>query len=102
MILDIPIHPVTEGNAVTLRCRKKNNPTSNIADFYKHGAHIGTGYKGDVIIPSVSKFDEGPYKCTISGAGESAESWLSVGVRHISFMQMIKFPASSEDHIKLT
>lgn len=78
VILEIPIHPVTEGNAVTLRCRKKNNPTSNIADFYKHGAHIGTGYKGDVIIPSVSKFDEGPYKCTISGAGESAESWLSV------------------------
>ncbi|XP_044198408.1 high affinity immunoglobulin gamma Fc receptor I-like [Thunnus albacares] len=78
VILESPAHPVMEADDVTLRCRKKNTALSHIADFYKHGLHFGTGYKGEMTIHSVSKSDEGPYKCSISGAGESAESWLTV------------------------
>ncbi|XP_051251153.1 uncharacterized protein LOC127360712 isoform X4 [Dicentrarchus labrax] len=37
---------------------------------------------GNLIIQSVSKCDEGLYKCRISGAGESPESWLSVKEYH--------------------
>ncbi|XP_018559729.2 low affinity immunoglobulin gamma Fc region receptor III [Lates calcarifer] len=78
VILESPVHPVTEGESVTLRCRKRNTPINHIADFYRYSFRIGTGYKGDLIIPSVSKSDEGLYKCSISGSGESAESRLTV------------------------
>ncbi|XP_072233016.1 low affinity immunoglobulin gamma Fc region receptor III-A-like [Leuresthes tenuis] len=78
VILECPAHPVKGGDSVTLRCRKHNDPTTRIADFYRHGVHINTGYNGEMIIHSASKSDEGPYKCSISGFGESAESWLAV------------------------
>ena len=66
-----------EGEAVTLRCRSKE--TSNLkADFYKDGRFIGAYSTGNMTIYSVSKSDEGLYKCRISGAGESAESRLTV------------------------
>ncbi|XP_067380114.1 low affinity immunoglobulin gamma Fc region receptor III-A-like isoform X2 [Channa argus] len=78
VILDSPIHPVMEGDSVTLRCRKKKTPTDHIADFYNHGFYIGTGYNGEMTIRSVSKSDEGPLKCSISGAGDSPERWLTV------------------------
>lgn len=78
MILESPIEPVMEADAVTLRCRKNKTPINHIADFYKDGSYIGTGYKGEITIRSVSKSDEGPYKCSISGAGESPERRLTV------------------------
>ncbi|XP_071315702.1 low affinity immunoglobulin gamma Fc region receptor III-A-like [Trachinotus anak] len=80
VILESPDHPVTEGQSVTLRCRNKKTSTNHIADFYRYGLHTGTGYNGEMTIHSVSKSDEGPYKCRLSGAGESAESWLTVRV----------------------
>ncbi|XP_051251140.1 uncharacterized protein LOC127360703 isoform X3 [Dicentrarchus labrax] len=77
VILDIPALPVMERETVTLCCRKK--ASSNLpADFYKDGRFNRTVYKGKLTIHNVSKSDEGLYKCKISGAGESAESWLSV------------------------
>lgn len=77
MILDIPAVPVIEGDDVSLRCQK--GKTSNLtAQFYMDGFHISTGYNGELTIPSVSNSDEGLYKCSISGDGESAESWLTV------------------------
>ncbi|XP_078020315.1 low affinity immunoglobulin gamma Fc region receptor II-like isoform X3 [Epinephelus lanceolatus] len=79
VILESPAVPVPEGDAVTLSC--KNETTSGrIADFYKDGALILTGYAGNVTIRSVSKSDEGLYKCDIIGVGESAESLLTVTV----------------------
>ncbi|XP_067380110.1 low affinity immunoglobulin gamma Fc region receptor III-B-like [Channa argus] len=80
VILDSPIHPVMEGDSVTLRCRKTETATDHIADFYSHGIYIGTGYNGEMTIHSVSKSDEGPLKCSISGAGDSPERWLTVTV----------------------
>ncbi|XP_019134095.2 sialoadhesin-like [Larimichthys crocea] len=80
VILDIPVAPVTEGEAVTLSCRNKT-PSNISASVYKNGILMKNVTTGNLIINSVSKCDEGLYKC-ISRAGESPESWLSVKEFH--------------------
>ncbi|XP_042337958.1 low affinity immunoglobulin gamma Fc region receptor II-like [Plectropomus leopardus] len=79
VILESPALPVTEGDAVTLRCKNRMTSSDCIADFYKNGSRTGTGYKGNITIHNVSKSDEGLYKCIIADE-ESAESWLAVRV----------------------
>ncbi|XP_071391195.1 low affinity immunoglobulin gamma Fc region receptor III-A-like isoform X2 [Centroberyx affinis] len=78
VILESPVHPVMEGDAVTLRCRTQTTPSNLPADYYKDGFLIRTGSTGEMTIHNVSKSDEGLYKCNISGVGESPESWLAV------------------------
>ncbi|KAI3376725.1 hypothetical protein L3Q82_016484, partial [Scortum barcoo] len=78
VILESPALPVMEGDTVTLRCRNKKTTSNYISDFYKDSSQIETGYTGSMTLHNVSKSDEGFYKCVIPGAGESAESWLSV------------------------
>ncbi|XP_070849828.1 high affinity immunoglobulin epsilon receptor subunit alpha-like [Chaetodon trifascialis] len=78
VIMESPVHPVTEGDAVTLRCRKQETSSDLKADFFKDGHLIRNSSAGEMTIHSVSKSDEGLYKCSISGAGESPESWLLV------------------------
>ncbi|XP_019122626.2 low affinity immunoglobulin gamma Fc region receptor II-a-like [Larimichthys crocea] len=82
VILESPAVPVTEGAAVTLRCRSKRISSTHIADFYKDGLFIGSSFTGEKIIQHVSKSDEGLYKCSISDSGESAESRLAVRELH--------------------
>ncbi|KAF7650032.1 hypothetical protein LDENG_00132300 [Lucifuga dentata] len=84
VILEAPVLPVTEGDAVSLRCKTKT-PSEHIADFYKDGAHKEITYTGEMTIQHASKSDEGFYKCAISGFGESPESLLAV--RHNRTMQ---------------
>ncbi|XP_019114339.2 low affinity immunoglobulin gamma Fc region receptor II-like [Larimichthys crocea] len=81
VILESPAVPVMEGKAVTLHCRSKISSVY-IADFYKDGFLIGTGPVGELTISSVSKSNEGLYKCRISDFGESPESWLAVRALH--------------------
>uniref|UniRef100_A0A3Q3FPE2 Ig-like domain-containing protein n=1 Tax=Labrus bergylta TaxID=56723 RepID=A0A3Q3FPE2_9LABR len=76
VILESPIS-VVEGEAVTLRCRHKTTSSNLSADFYKDGRLIRRSSTGNLSIPSVSKRDEGFYKC-ISGGRESAESLMAV------------------------
>ncbi|XP_038554009.1 Fc receptor-like protein 5, partial [Micropterus salmoides] len=78
VILESPVLPVKEGDAVTLRCRKKETSFDLKADFYKDGHLIRNSSSVEMTIHSVTKSDEGLYKCRISGAGESAESQLTV------------------------
>ncbi|XP_070849838.1 Fc receptor-like A [Chaetodon trifascialis] len=78
VILQVPARPVEEGFDVILHCRNKNSQSKHIADIFKDGFHLGTQYKSNVTIQNVSKSDEGLYKCSISGAGESPESRLTV------------------------
>ena len=78
VILERPVVPLTEWEDVTLGCRKKNTSSNLPADFYKDGLHVGSSSTGEMTIHSVSKSDKGLYKCIISGAGESPESWLHV------------------------
>nr|XP_020505978.2 low affinity immunoglobulin gamma Fc region receptor II-b-like isoform X2 [Labrus bergylta] len=78
VILESPIS-VVEGEDVTLRCRNKTT-SHNPADFYKDGRLIGRSSTENMTIPGVTKRNEGLYKCTISGGGESAESRMVVQV----------------------
>ncbi|XP_041841951.1 Fc receptor-like protein 5 [Melanotaenia boesemani] len=78
VILESPALPVMERESVTLSCRNKMASSNFTADFYKNGRHINSSSSGTVTIHSVSKSDEGLYKCGISGVGESAESRLAV------------------------
>ncbi|XP_030609945.1 Fc receptor-like protein 3 [Archocentrus centrarchus] len=78
VILESPVHPVQEGDAVTLRCTNKSISFSSHANFYKDGLFIGNSSTGIVTIHKVSKSDEGFYKCNIYGAGSSPASWLAV------------------------
>ncbi|XP_040887630.1 uncharacterized protein LOC121177374 [Toxotes jaculatrix] len=78
VILEIPARPVMEGTDVILHCRSTKTQSQHITDFYKDGSLLGTLDSRDMIIPRVSKSDEGLYKCSISGVGESPASWLTV------------------------
>ncbi|XP_030608857.1 Fc receptor-like protein 5 [Archocentrus centrarchus] len=78
VILESPAVPVLEGEAVTLHCRNKTTSSNFTADFYKDGLHISSSSTGSMSIHRASRLHEGVYKCSISGAGESPESWLKV------------------------
>ncbi|XP_070849825.1 low affinity immunoglobulin gamma Fc region receptor III-A-like [Chaetodon trifascialis] len=79
VILDSPVLPVMEGDTVTLRCRQKQTSSSILtAEFFKDGHFMESSSAAEMTIHSVSTSNEGLYKCSISGAGESPESWLAV------------------------
>ncbi|XP_065326277.1 uncharacterized protein LOC134623804 [Pelmatolapia mariae] len=78
VILESPAVPVMEGEAATLSCRNKTTSSNFTAEFYKDGIPIRNSSTGNMTIGRVSKSDEGLYKCSISGAGESPVSWLNV------------------------
>ncbi|XP_076581577.1 low affinity immunoglobulin gamma Fc region receptor II-b-like [Chaetodon auriga] len=82
VILKTPVLPVPEGEAVTLRCTNRTSSSNLTAEFYKDGLLIGSSSTGNMTIFHVSKSDEGLYKCNISGAGESLNSWLAVRAGH--------------------
>ncbi|KAF4088762.1 hypothetical protein AMELA_G00058400 [Ameiurus melas] len=79
VILESPVHPVTEGHPLTLRCLYRY-PKSSIlrADFYKDGSVLQTQTTGEMIIYNVSKSDEGFYHCKHPERGESPKNWVSV------------------------
>ncbi|XP_039907839.1 Fc receptor-like protein 5 [Simochromis diagramma] len=78
VILQSPVFPVFEGNNVTLRCISKTTHTNQRANFYKDDGLIDRSPSDNMEINSVSRSDEGRYKCNISGVGTSPESWLHV------------------------
>ncbi|XP_073712769.1 cell adhesion molecule CEACAM5-like [Misgurnus anguillicaudatus] len=80
VILDSPVHPVTEGDPLTLRCLYRYKNSSNLrAEFYKDGSVVQNQTTGDMmIIPTVSKSHEGFYYCKHPERGESPKSWISV------------------------
>uniref|UniRef100_A0A3B5Q162 Ig-like domain-containing protein n=1 Tax=Xiphophorus maculatus TaxID=8083 RepID=A0A3B5Q162_XIPMA len=86
VILVSPVHPVTEGDPVTLSCRdKKQNLLSNVF-FYHNDKLINNDGREELNISAVSKSDEGFYKCQHSGK-ESPRSWMSVRdqLKHIKY-----------------
>ncbi|KAF4088755.1 hypothetical protein AMELA_G00058440, partial [Ameiurus melas] len=79
VILESPVHPVTEGHPLTLRCLYRYTQPPNLrADFYKDGSVLQTQTTGEMIIYNVSKSDEGFYHCKHPERGESLKSWISV------------------------
>ncbi|XP_062301377.1 low affinity immunoglobulin gamma Fc region receptor III-like [Scomber scombrus] len=98
VILESPAHPVLEGEDVTLYCKNKRTQSKHIADFYKDGSSLGTRYTGNLSIQNVSKSDEGLYKCSISGAGESPESWLKIS-KQTPYEKTTDSPHSVSPHL---
>ncbi|XP_065109058.1 leukocyte immunoglobulin-like receptor subfamily B member 3A [Paramisgurnus dabryanus] len=79
VILDSPVHPVTEGDPLTLHCLYRYKKPSNLrTEFYKDGFLLQSQTTGDMmIIPTVSKSHEGFYYCKYPERGESSKSWIS-------------------------
>ncbi|XP_031158506.1 uncharacterized protein LOC116052120 [Sander lucioperca] len=78
VILESPVLPVMDGDALTLSCRTKMTSSNLRADFYKDGHLISSSSTGEMTLHSVSKSDDGLYMCSISGVGESPQSWLTI------------------------
>ncbi|XP_051570110.1 B-cell receptor CD22-like isoform X2 [Myxocyprinus asiaticus] len=85
VILESPVHPVTEGDSLTLRClHRYSNPSDLTADFYKDGSLLQKQTTGEMIIHTVSKSHEGFYYCKHTERGESPKSWISVRASPVS------------------
>ncbi|XP_051995104.1 Fc receptor-like protein 5 [Xyrauchen texanus] len=85
VILESPVHPVTEGDSLTLRCLYRyKNPSVLTADFYKDGSLLQNQTTGEMIIPTVSKSHEGFYSCKHTERGESPKSWISIRASPVS------------------
>ncbi|XP_035530993.1 low affinity immunoglobulin gamma Fc region receptor II-a-like [Morone saxatilis] len=78
VILESPIRPVMEGDAVVLSCRNNTSSASLPAVFYKDGLFIGSSSTGNMTIHYVYQSHEGLYMCNVSGVGQSKGSWLAV------------------------
>uniref|UniRef100_A0AAR2JSH1 Ig-like domain-containing protein n=1 Tax=Pygocentrus nattereri TaxID=42514 RepID=A0AAR2JSH1_PYGNA len=79
VILDSPVHPVTEGDPLTLHCLYRDPKPSNLtAEIYKGDSLLQTQTTGEMNIHTVSKSDEGLYHCKHPEKGESPQSWISV------------------------
>ncbi|XP_076836016.1 uncharacterized protein LOC143481756 isoform X2 [Brachyhypopomus gauderio] len=81
VILESPVHPVTERDPLTLHCLLRPTVTSDLRpDLYKDGLLIQNQTAGEMTIHTVSKSDEGLYHCKHPERGESPHSWVSVRV----------------------
>ncbi|XP_046707397.1 Fc receptor-like protein 5 [Silurus meridionalis] len=79
VILDSPVHPVTEGCSLTLRCLYRK--TTAGMGFYKDDSVLQSKTTLDMTISSVSTSDEGFYHCKNPERGDSPKSWISVRVQ---------------------
>ncbi|XP_051981524.1 B-cell receptor CD22-like isoform X2 [Xyrauchen texanus] len=81
VILESSVHPVIEGDTLTLHCLHRSTNSSILtADFYKDGSLLQNQTTGEMSIPTVSKSHEGFYSCKHGERGQSPESWISVTV----------------------
>ncbi|XP_047674869.1 Fc receptor-like protein 5 isoform X2 [Tachysurus fulvidraco] len=108
VILYSPVHPVTEGHDLTLRClfRNKKIPGSGV-DFYKNDSILYSQTTGEMTISNVSKSDEGFYHCKHQERGESLKSWVSVrGRSHVgasmSVLRLISSLVTVSVYLQLT
>ncbi|XP_026138865.1 uncharacterized protein LOC113115486 [Carassius auratus] len=77
VILESPVHPLTEGDNLILRCLYQlKTPSYLRADFYKAGSLI-QNQTTEMSITTVSKSHQGFYYCK-HPRGESPKSWISV------------------------
>ncbi|XP_035375890.1 Fc receptor-like protein 5 [Electrophorus electricus] len=80
VILDSPVHPVTEGDSLTLRCLLNKTSSNLISYFYKDGSLFWNQTTGQITIHVISKSDEGLYCCEYPERRASPQSWVSVRV----------------------
>ncbi|XP_076018588.1 uncharacterized protein LOC143010241 [Genypterus blacodes] len=77
VLLESPVHPVTEGDPVTLVCLIRSGSVISSGAFYKNNILIQNNTDGKMTIPAVSKSDEGIYKCE-HATSQSLQSWMAV------------------------
>lgn len=78
ILLVSPVHPVTEGDSVSLSCKLRRKAFDSIVFFYRNDIQvIQNDSRRELNISAVSKSDEGFYKCEHSQQ-VSAQSWMSV------------------------
>uniref|UniRef100_A0A3B4ZFX5 Ig-like domain-containing protein n=1 Tax=Stegastes partitus TaxID=144197 RepID=A0A3B4ZFX5_9TELE len=77
LILGSPVHPVSEGAAVSLSCIMRRQKIVSNVFFFQNEKLVQNDTRAELNISSVSKSDEGFYKCQYSGR-VSPQSWLSV------------------------
>ncbi|XP_028329625.1 uncharacterized protein LOC114480037 isoform X3 [Gouania willdenowi] len=77
IILVSPVHPVTEGELVTIGCQMRTGHALSTVSFYKDDKLVQSDGGAEMTISTVSKSDEGFYKCQSSGK-ESPQSWISI------------------------
>uniref|UniRef100_A0A8B9JEQ4 Ig-like domain-containing protein n=1 Tax=Astyanax mexicanus TaxID=7994 RepID=A0A8B9JEQ4_ASTMX len=103
VILVSPVHPLTEGDPLTLHCLfLYTKPLDLTADFYKDGLLLQTQTTGEMTIPTVSKSDEGLYHCTILQIGESPQSWISVREAPFSVLRLLSSLMAASPYLLLT
>ncbi|KAL3050914.1 hypothetical protein OYC64_001233 [Pagothenia borchgrevinki] len=77
--LQSPAVPVTEGDNVTLICRKRkadNLPVEFFKDGLKINVSIDAEDAGHMTLYNFTKSNQGAYKCRVQNKGESPESWI--------------------------
>uniref|UniRef100_A0A087XWV0 Ig-like domain-containing protein n=1 Tax=Poecilia formosa TaxID=48698 RepID=A0A087XWV0_POEFO len=77
LILVSPVHPVNEGDPVTLGCELRTGNFTSTVGFYKNDKLIQNTVRGELSIPAASASDEGFYRCEHSGKA-SPQSWVAV------------------------
>ncbi|XP_049923174.1 Fc receptor-like protein 5 isoform X3 [Epinephelus moara] len=77
IILVSPVHPVTEGDSVTLGCKLRTEKVPYNVDFYKNDKLVQNVTGGELTISAVSKSDEGFYKCKGKDSPEGRQTWMS-------------------------
>ncbi|XP_068164359.1 uncharacterized protein [Antennarius striatus] len=83
VVLETPTVPVWEGDNVTLRCLYRNRTTKKFTTkfrmvFYKDDRQKFVTNGASVTLPTVTKADEGLYKCRHPKEGLSPTSWIGV------------------------
>ncbi|XP_073673323.1 Fc receptor-like protein 5 [Garra rufa] len=78
VILESPVHPVTEGDNLILHCLYQYTTSPNLrADFYKDGSLI-QNQTTEMALITVSKSHDGFYYCKHPERGESPKSWCHI------------------------
>ncbi|XP_053537361.1 carcinoembryonic antigen-related cell adhesion molecule 5 [Ictalurus punctatus] len=108
VILDSPVHPVTEGHPLTLHCLSRNSKISaSGVDFYKDSSVVQSQTTGEMTISTVSKSDEGFYHCKHPERGESPKSWVSVrvlsdGKAPLSVLRLLSSAVAASPYVLVT
>ncbi|XP_066500486.1 leukocyte immunoglobulin-like receptor subfamily A member 3 [Hoplias malabaricus] len=90
VILESPVHSVSEGDSLTLRCLIRSTNSSHLqVDFYKDGVLLQNQTTGEMTIHKVSKANEGLYHCKHPEKGESPRSWISVRESPFSVLRVL-------------